>query len=73
MIKRICKTYLKTISEIYPSTSYSEFSVQFFFNRMGSLFNYEDHLYFHIYIHISKTIVHDWVDASSQWPALQLA
>ena len=34
--------------------SYSEFSVGFFFNRMGNLFYCEDDFYFRIYIHISK-------------------
>ena len=73
-------------TEIYTSTSYSEFSVRSFFNHMGNLFYCKDHFYFHIYIHISKkrllfhvsSIIYIHVTstigyASPQWPALQLA
>ena len=56
MIKRFCKT-TKNHSEKYtqvPSMENSEFSVWFFFNRMGCLFNRKDHFHFHIFIHILK-------------------
>ena len=56
MTKPFCKTYIKKpYRNIYKYLrSYSELSVWFFFNRMGHLFNCEDHFYFYIYIHISQ-------------------
>ena len=56
MITRFCKTYIKTIAKYIQVPPILNFSVQFFFNHMGNLFNCEDHFYFHVYIHISKKL-----------------
>ena len=73
IIKRICKTYIKTIAKYiqvppmlnFLCSSFSALWLIYLTARINSTF---------ISIStIQKKIVHHWVDASSQWPALQLA